>query len=109
MLSHPANHNEPEEATVATATSLMRKASANRRRHSTTVSEFLAHFDKAYFHDWFVEGPKLMLKGCFSRRAAGFMIASATSGDPDGAVPDHPGNPLPHARAQRVLPLRADP
>ena len=77
MLSHPANHTEPEEATVATATSLMRKASANRRRHPTTVSEFLAHFDKAYFRDWFIEGPKLMIKGCFSRRAAGFMIVSA--------------------------------
>jgi hypothetical protein len=78
MLSHPANQNEPEEASVATATSLMRKASANRRRHPTTISEVLAHFDKAYFRDWFVEGPKLMLKGCFSNRAAGFMIASAT-------------------------------
>lgn len=77
MLSHPANQNESEEATVATATSLMRKASANRRRHPTTVSEFLAHFDKAYFRDWFLEGPKLLLKGCFSRRAATFMIASA--------------------------------
>lgn len=77
MLSHPANHNEPEEATVATATSLMRKASANRRRHPTTVSEFFGHFDRAYFRDWFVEGPKLMLKGCFSRRAAAFMIVSA--------------------------------
>lgn len=77
MLSHPANQNESEEATVATATSLMRKASANRRRHPTTVSEFFAHFDRAYFRDWFVEGPKLMLKGCFSRRAAGFMIVSA--------------------------------
>lgn len=77
MLSHPANQNESEEATVATATSLMRKASANRRRRPTTVSEFFAHFDRAYFRDWFVEGPKLMLKGCFSRRAAGFMIVSA--------------------------------
>lgn len=77
MLSHPANQNESEEATVATATSLMRKASANRRRHPTTVSEFFSHFDRAYFRDWFVEGPKLMLKGCFSRRAAGFMIVSA--------------------------------
>lgn len=78
MLSHPANHTEPEEATVATATSLMRKASANRRRRPTTISEFLAHFDKAYFREWFVEGPKLLMKGAFSRRAAGFMIASAT-------------------------------
>lgn len=77
MLSHPANQNESEEATVATATSLMRKASANRRRHPTTVAEFFAHFNRAYFRDWFVEGPKLMLKGCFSRRAAAFMIVSA--------------------------------
>ncbi|PAW67530.1 MAG: hypothetical protein B9S38_12285 [Verrucomicrobiia bacterium Tous-C4TDCM] len=91
MLSHPANQNEPEEASVATATSLMRKASANRRRHSTTVSEVLAHFDKAYFRDWFVEGPKLLLKGCFSRRAAGFMIASATPAILTGIVLTVPG------------------
>lgn len=77
MLSHPANHNQTEEAAVATATSLMRKASVNRRRHSITISEILAHFDKAYFRDWFVEGPKLLLKGAFNRRAAGFIIASA--------------------------------
>jgi hypothetical protein len=77
MLSHPANH-EPEEDSVATATSQLRQAAANRRRHPVTVEEFLAQFDKAFFRDWFVEGPKLLLKGCFSRRAAGFMIAAAT-------------------------------
>jgi hypothetical protein len=76
MLSHSANH-QPEEATVATATSRMREASANRRRHPT-VEDFFAQFDKAYFHDWFVEGPRRMLRGRFSRRAAGFMIAAAT-------------------------------
>lgn len=76
MLSHPANE-QPEVATVATATSEMRQASANRRRHPT-VEEFLAQYDKAFFHDWFVEGPRLLLKGNFTRRAAGFMIAAAT-------------------------------
>jgi hypothetical protein len=75
MLSHPANH-QPEEASVATATSQMRKASANRRRH-LTVSDVLGHFDREFFLDWFVRGPRLVLTGRFSRRAAGFMIASA--------------------------------
>jgi hypothetical protein len=76
MLSHPAN-TESEEATVATATSQMLEASANRRRQFT-VEDLLACFDKEYFREWFVEGPRLLLAGCFSRRAAGFMIAAAS-------------------------------
>lgn len=76
MLSHPAN-TKSEEATVATAPSRMLEASANRRRQHT-VKDFLALFDKEYFREWFVEGPRLLLAGCFSRRAAGFMIAAAS-------------------------------
>jgi hypothetical protein len=76
MLSHPA-HTESEEATVATVSSEMPEASENRRRH-LTVEEFFGRFDKEYFREWFVEGPRLLLAGCFSRRAAGFMIAAAS-------------------------------
>ncbi len=77
MLSHPVDpENQP--GSVATATSQLRQAAANRRRHPITVQEFFGQFDKAFFRDWFITGPKLILKGGFSRRAAGFMIAAAT-------------------------------
>jgi hypothetical protein len=65
MLSHPANQ-EPEEATVATATSLLRQTQGNRRRHSEEVGN-------DFFRNWFINGPKLLMKGKFSRRAAVFM------------------------------------
>lgn len=74
MLSHPANRHSEEAA--ATATSRLPKSSTNRRRH-LTVSEVLGHFDREFFLDWLVRGPRLVLTGRFSRRAAGFMIASA--------------------------------
>jgi hypothetical protein len=77
MLSHPVDP-ESQPGSVATATSQLRQAAANRRRHSITVQEFFGQFDQAFFRDWFITGPKLILKGGFSRRAAGFMIAAAT-------------------------------
>lgn len=79
MLSHPVSP-ESEPVPAATGTARLNKAAANRRRSHLTVEELLARFDKAYFRDWFVLGPKLLLKGGFSRRAAAFMIASATPG-----------------------------
>lgn len=79
MLSHPVSP-ESEPLPAATGTSRLDKVAVNRRRHHFTVEEFLAHFDKAYFRDWFVLGPKLLLKGGFSKRAAAFMIASAAPG-----------------------------
>ncbi len=79
MLSHPSD-SELEPAPAATGTARLNKTAVNRRRPHFTVEEFLAHFDKAYFRDWFVLGPRLLLKGGFSKRAAGFMIASAAPG-----------------------------
>jgi hypothetical protein len=77
MLSHPVPPPS-ETGSVATATSQLREAAANRRRHPVTVQEFFGQFDKAFFRDWFVNGPKLLMKGGFTHRAAGFMIAAAT-------------------------------
>ena len=42
-----------------------------------TVEDIVSHFDKEFFRKWFIDGPRLLLKGKFSRRAAGFMIAAA--------------------------------
>lgn len=66
MLSHPVE--ETEEATVATATSLLRQTQGNRRRHATPGE---------FFRNWFIDGPKLLVKGKFSRRAAMFMAVAA--------------------------------
>jgi hypothetical protein len=77
MLSHPVSPT-PEAESVATAPSKLLETAPNRRRHSITVREFFSQFDRAYFRDWFITGPKLILKGGFSHRAAGFMIAAAT-------------------------------
>ena len=41
------------------------------------MEEILSHFDGEFFRNWFINGPRLLLKGKFSRRAAGFMIAAA--------------------------------
>ena len=65
MLSHPANH-EPEEATVATATSLLRQTHGNRRRHSEEAGN-------DFFRNWFINGPRMLMKGKISLRAAVFM------------------------------------
>lgn len=75
MLSHPANP-EPGEPAVAAATSEMKKSSGNRRRQMT-VEDFFGQFDREFFRNWFIDGPRLLLTGKFSRRAAGFMIAGA--------------------------------
>lgn len=69
MLSHPANH-EPEEAAVAVATSELRQTQGNRRRHG-------GRFDADFFHNWFITGPKLLLKGKFTRRTAVFIGIAA--------------------------------
>ncbi len=67
MLSHPAPQ-EPGEAAVATATSQLRQTQGNHRRH-TDAGEF--------FRTWFIDGPKLLMKGKFSRRSAVFIAAAA--------------------------------
>jgi hypothetical protein len=77
MLSHPSDPSS-EEAAIATATSEMRPAAPNRRRHHVTVEEFFSRFDREFFREWFVEGPRLILTGRFTPRDAGFMIAAAT-------------------------------
>jgi hypothetical protein len=69
MLSHPANQ-EPEEVTVAAATSLLRQTQGNRRRHGEEGQ-------KDFFRNWFITGPKLLLKGKFSRRAGVFISIAA--------------------------------
>lgn len=42
-----------------------------------TVKEFMSQFDKEFFRNWFVEGPRLILNGKFSRRSGGFIIAAS--------------------------------
>ncbi|QJE97962.1 hypothetical protein [Luteolibacter luteus] len=66
MLSHPANH-EPEEVAVAAATSELRQTQGNRRRHG----------EGEFFRDWFITGPRLLLKGKFNRRTAVFIGIAA--------------------------------
>lgn len=75
MLSHPANH-QPEEAAAATATSQMRTASRNRRRH-LTLADVFGHFDREFFRSWFIDGPRLILQGRFTRREGIFMAVAA--------------------------------
>jgi len=67
MLSHPANQ-EPEEVAVATATSQLRQSQGNRRRHGE---------EGDFFRNWFITGPKLLLKGKFTRRTAVFIGIAA--------------------------------
>lgn len=76
MLSHPSDP-ESEEATVATATSMLPEAAEEDHGAHFSFREFFGQFDREFFHNWFVEGPVRILKGHFSRRAAGFMIAGA--------------------------------
>ena len=73
MLSHPANP-EPEEVAVAAATSQLRESQGNQRRHS---GENAGQSVGEFFRSWFIDGPKLLLKGKFSRRAAVFMAVAA--------------------------------
>ena len=73
MLSHPA---KSEESAVATDASLEPATRKNRRRR-VTVKEMLPRLDREFFHNWFIDGPRLLLKGKFSRRAAAFMIIAA--------------------------------
>lgn len=78
MLSHPAK-TEIGEASVATATSQLREAAPNRRRHST-VGGCLGNLNPEFFRNWFVEGSKGLFNGHFNSRSAGFMIAAAIPG-----------------------------
>lgn len=73
MLSHPAN---PEESAVA-ADLLEEPATRENRRRQLTVEEILSHFDGEFFRNWFIDGPKLLLKGKFSRRAGFFLTVGA--------------------------------
>jgi hypothetical protein len=75
MLSHPSP-SQPEASAVATASSRPRPAAANRRRH-LTVGDLLGRFDRAFFREWFIDGPRMLLTGRFTRRAGAFMVASA--------------------------------
>jgi hypothetical protein len=72
MLSHPA---KPEESAVAAETS--DPAKRGNRRRQLTVEEIMPRLDRQFFHNWFIDGPRLLLKGKYSRRAAGFMIVAA--------------------------------
>ena len=72
MLSHPA---KPDESAVAADAS--DPAKRENRRRQLTVEEILARFDGEFFRNWFIDGPRLLLKGKFSRRAAAFMIVAA--------------------------------
>jgi hypothetical protein len=73
MLSHPA---QPEDPAVAAETLVEPVSRENRRRH-LTVEEVLSQFDGEFFRNWFIDGPKLLLKGKFSRRAAFFLTIGA--------------------------------
>lgn len=72
MLSHPS----PIGSEAATAPSNPRPAAANRRRR-LAIRGLPGHFSRAFFRDWFIDGPRMLLKGRFTRRAGAFMIASA--------------------------------
>jgi hypothetical protein len=72
MLSHPA---KPEESAVAAEAS--DPAKRENRRRQLTVEEIMPRLDGQFFHSWFIDGPRLLLKGKYSRRAAGFMIVAA--------------------------------
>ena len=73
MLSHPA---QPEESAVA-ADLLEEPATRENRRRQVTVEDILSHFDGEFFRNWFIDGPRLLLKGKFSRRAAVFLTIGA--------------------------------
>lgn len=73
MLSHPA---KTDESAVAADESQDPGKRENRRRQ-TTVEDILAQFDREFFRNWFIDGPRLMLSGRLSRRAAGFMTIAA--------------------------------
>jgi|SRR5688500_4097282 hypothetical protein len=73
MLSHPAN---TEESAVAADDSFDPAKRGNRRRQ-LTVEEMLPRINGEFFRNWFIDGPRLLLKGKFSRRAAGFMVIAA--------------------------------
>lgn len=63
MLSHPANQ-KPEEVAVAAATSQLRQSQGNHRRRGE---------EGDFFRNWFIIGPKLLMKGKFNRRTAVFI------------------------------------
>ena len=73
MLSHPA---QPEESAVA-ADGLVDPATRENRRRQLTVEDILSHFDGEFFRNWFIDGPRLLLKGKFSRRAGIFLAIGA--------------------------------
>ncbi len=72
MLSHPA---KPEDSAVATDAS--DPAKRENRRRQLTVEEIMPRLDGNFFRNWFIDGPRLLLKGKFSRRAAAFMVVAA--------------------------------
>lgn len=74
MLSHPANS---EESAVAAEDSLDPVTKRENRRRQVTVEEIIPRLNGEFFRNWFIDGPRLLLKGKFSRRAAGFMIIAA--------------------------------
>jgi hypothetical protein len=74
MLSHPANS---EESAVAAETSLEPADKRENRRRQVTVEEILPRINGEFFRNWFIDGPRLLLKGKFSRRSAAFMIVAA--------------------------------
>ncbi len=73
MLSHPAKHEEA--AVAATPSELRQPQGKNRRRQAP--GEFFSHLNGEFFRNWFINGPKLLLKGEFSRRAGIFMVIAA--------------------------------
>jgi hypothetical protein len=73
MLSHPANS---EESAVAADLSAEPATRENRRRQ-ITVEDILSQFDREFFRNWFIDGPRLLLKGKFSRREGLFLAIGA--------------------------------
>jgi hypothetical protein len=73
MLSHPAK----SEASAVAADDSLDPAKRGNRRRQLTVEEMLPRLNGEFFRNWFIDGPRLLLKGKFSRRAAGFMIVAA--------------------------------
>ena len=73
MLSHPAQHEESAVAADPLVVPAMRE---NLRRH-ITVEEVLSQFDGEFFRNWFIDGPKLLMKGKFSRREGVFLAIGA--------------------------------
>jgi len=74
MLSHPANS---EESAVAAEDSLEPAEKRENRRRQVTVEDIMPRLNGEFFRNWFIDGPRLLLKGKFSRRSAAFMVVAA--------------------------------